>query len=193
MALNVQEELSSETMFCIYGADYPNMMMSLAQTTPVMRNGMKHQRTQHTTCAHDPSCQFHPSPLFGHPPLRSPASFPFGHPPIPSGPHKSPSGTPPHPVGQPPLPSATPPPPVWPLPSAPSCPPLLSLSRLATTSFPTSPFAPHPVSPHVWPPPDCQAHLLPHKVNGWLNIYRFYLFSYVQTCRKSALQFDNIC
>jgi hypothetical protein len=105
MALNVQEELSSETTFCNYEADYLNMMMSLAQMTPLMRNGMKHHRTQHTACAHDPSCQFHPSPLFGHPPLPSPTSFPFGHPPIPSGPHKSPSGTPPHPDGHPP--------PVW--------------------------------------------------------------------------------
>jgi hypothetical protein len=86
MALNVQEELSSEMMFCIYRADYPNMMMSLAQMTPLMRNGMKHHRIQHTACTHDSSCQFHPSPLFGHPPLLSPTSFPFGHPPILSGP-----------------------------------------------------------------------------------------------------------
>jgi hypothetical protein len=76
MALNVQEELSSETMFCIYGVDYPNMMMSLAQTTPLMSKGMKHQRTQHTACAHDPSCQFHPSPLFGHPPIPFPSPSP---------------------------------------------------------------------------------------------------------------------
>jgi hypothetical protein len=102
-----------------------------------------------------------------------------------------PSGTPPFPVWQPPKPICRPPPL-----SGPSRRPCLALpspSLLATTSLPTSPSAPHPVSPHVWPPPDCQAHLFPHKVNGWLNIYGLYLFSYVHTCRKSSLQFDNIC
>jgi hypothetical protein len=156
MALNVQEELSSETMFCIYGADYPNMMMSLAQTIPLMRNGMKHQRTQHTACAHDPSCQFHPSPLFGHPPLRSPASFPFGHPPIPSGPHKSPSGTPSHPVGHPPSHLPHPPPRlappflVWP-----SAPPRSGLSRRPQLTLPSPPlpvWPPHPSRPPRPPP-----------------------------------------
>jgi hypothetical protein len=120
------------------------MMMNLAQTTPLMRNGMKYHRTQHTACAHDPSYQFHPSPLFGHPPLPFPISFPFGHPPIPSGPHKSPSGTPPHLVGHPPPPPppclatsrshlATPSLPVLhTLPTSPSAPPSHLATRLAT-------------------------------------------------------------
>jgi hypothetical protein len=118
MALNIQEELSSETMFCIYGVDYPNMMMSLAQTTPLMRNGMKYHRTQYTACAHDPNCQFHPSPLFRHPPYR---------PLRPSRSNTLPSRlapTSPRPA-LPPIPSGTPPPQ-----TSPSAPPSCLATRL---------------------------------------------------------------
>jgi hypothetical protein len=54
-----------------------------------------------------------------------------------------------------PLPPVWPPPfPVWPPhPSRPPHPP------------------PHPFSPHVWPPPDCQAHLVPiRSMGGWIYI-----------------------
>jgi hypothetical protein len=95
-----------------------------------------------------------------------------------------------------------PPPPVWPPPcspsSGPSRRPRLALPFPPLPVWPLHPsrplhLPPHPVSPHVWPLPDYQAYLVPHKVNGWLNIYRFYLFSYVHTYRKSSLQFDNTC
>jgi hypothetical protein len=134
-----------------------------------------HRPTVHPSVHYRPRDNRDPLPPVWPPP------FPVWPPPFLIWPPHFPVWPPPH---SPPFP------PVWPLPS---CLPLPSPSHLATTSLPTSPSAPPSLLATRLATARLPSAPGPHKVNGWLDIYRFYLFSDVHTCRKSSLQFDNIC